>query len=171
MTKQKNFCSLEVLPCGCPKDTPENEETFNQFCGCFTSHCGRKKKHCDRFLANPNNNDRGEVKLSECGTRIYYKPSRHWKSVTKKKYPDFLLINYQINAEVCGQEVLVPEYALQCLFDGIDYYKKKRKDKYSPNEKLAAKWQYEDSRSQVILYLNPLQLEELSHVQDAVIRW
>jgi len=169
---QKKICKLEVLPCGCVKDTPQNEQIFNQFCGCFLPPCGRKRKHCDDFLANPNNNHRGEIKIGDCGNKLYYVPSPHCRDSHLKKIPDFLLINWQSNGESsCGQEVLVPEYALQCLFDGIDYYKKKRKDKYSYNEKLAAKWQYEDSRSKVILYLNPFDLEELSHTQDSVIRW
>lgn len=171
VTEQKKICSLEVLPCGCVVDTPENEETFSQYCGCFMPPCNKKKKRCDDFLANPNNNDRGEIKISECGNKIYYVPSKHWRSVSKKKYPDFLLVSYQVNPEMAGQQMLVPEYALQCLFDGVDFYKKKRKDKYSVADKLAAKWQYEDSRSKVILYLSPLQLEELSSIQDAKIAW
>ncbi len=169
--KQEKVCSIEVMPCGCPVDTPENQEVFNQFCGCFLPPCNRKKKHCDDFLTNPQNNDRGECKISDCGTKIYYRPSRNWRAVSKKKIPDFLLVNWQSNAEICGQEVLVPEYALDCLFDGIDYFKKKRKDKYSYNDKLGAKWQYEDSRSKLILYLSPFDLEEMAHIQSAQIKW
>lgn len=170
---QKKLCKLETFPCGCPKDTQENINLFNQSCGCFLQPCNRKRKHCDDFLANPNNNGRGEVKISDCGNKLFYVPSPHCRHTPgMKRIPDFLLVNWQSNGEAdCGQEVLVPEYALQCLFDGIDCYKKKRKDKYSYNEKLAAGWQYEASRSKVILFLNPFDLEELAHTQDAVIRW
>lgn len=168
---QKKICSLETLPCGCPAETEENQEIFNQYCGCFLPPCNRKKKCCDDFLSDPNNNERGEVKISECGTRIYYKPSKYWRACSTKRYPDFLLVNFQTNGEDCTNEILVPEYALQCLFDGIDYYKKKRKDRYSYNEKLASKWQYEDSRSQLILYLSPLSFEELGSIQESQIKW
>lgn len=168
---QEKICSLEVLPCGCVKDTPENFDTFNTFCGCFSPCTKHKRKHCDDFLNNPNNNERGEVKMSPCGTKMYYQHSKHWKHTGQKKNPDFLLISYQSNGEDIDQQVLVPEFALKCLHDGIDYYKKARKDKYSYNEKMAAKWQYEAERSEVILFLNPIDLEELAHTQNAVIKW
>ena len=169
---QRKICKLEVLPCGCPVESESNIEIFNTFCGCFLDCCSpRKKKCCDDFLANPNPNFRGEVKLSECNTKIYYKPSNHWRQISNRKTPEFLLINFQTNAETCNENVLIPEYALAVLFDGIDLAKKKRKDKYSINEKLAAKWQYEDSRNKLILYLNPFSLEELAAIQESVIRW
>lgn len=169
--KQSKICDIEVLPCGCPADTPENECLFNQFCGCFLPPCNRKRKHCDDFLANPQNNERGEVKISECGNKIYFKPPHRHHNSNRKRIPDFLLINYQTSGEDCNSEILVPEYALQCLFDGIDWYKKKRKDRYSYNEKLAAGWQFEASRSKLILHLSPFNLEEMAHVQSAPIRW
>lgn len=168
---QKKLCKLETLPCGCPVQTPENEEVFNQFCGCFLAPCNRKKKCCDDFLANPNNNRRGEVKLSECGTKIFFVPSPHWKGVTRQRIPDFLLINFQTNGETISQEVLVPEYSLECMFSGMQYFSRKQRDNVSYNEKLGDKWAYEDERSRLILYLSPLDLEELSHIQESPIKW
>lgn len=171
ITTQRKICHLETLPCGCPIESAENINTFNESCGCFLDCC-RRKRHCDHFLADPNSNGRGEVKISECGTRIEYRPPpRHCCHPNHKKIPEFLLINLQTNAEDCGQDVLVPEYALECLHDGVDAVKKKRKDKYSPNEKLAAGWQYEASRNKVLLYLNPISLANLADIQDAPIRW
>ncbi len=170
----RKICHLEVLPCGCVAETEDNIETFNQACGCFLDCCSvSKKKYCDDFLANPNDNDRGSVKLSSCGTKIYYQPSKRWRQSGNdpKKIPAFLLINYQTCGETCTQNTMVPEYALDCMFMGMNWHGKRVKDGVPYNEKLASKWQYEDARNGLILYLNPLSLSNLADIQDAVIRW
>ncbi len=66
---------------------------------------------------------------------------------------------------------MVPEYALDCMFMGMNWHGKRVKDGVPYNEKLASKWQYEDARNGLILYLNPLSLSNLADIQDAVIRW
>lgn len=171
-TFQKKICAVTIKPCGCPEDTEENEETINCYCSCFLPFFGlRKKKHCDQFLKNINDNERGEFKLSECGTKAYFKPSRHWKCVTDKKYPDFLLVNYQTNGINVGAATQVPDYAVSAMFATMDWMSKRFNNVYNSSEKEAARIECEREINDVIKFLNPLSWEFISNVQDQKILW
>lgn len=164
---QKVICKLQTKVCGCPDDTPENIGLLNTFCGCYlpeTSHC--KKKTCEVFLGEINNNCQGTVKVSECGNTIYYIPDP-----IKKVIPEFLLVNWQTSGENCSSVVQVPEYAIETLFSGIDYYSKRYNNSYSSNERLLSKYEWQDAQDKLIAFLNPLSLKWLSTVVDAEIKW
>lgn len=167
---QKKICKLDVLPCGCPINNEENSRLLLTCCGLFMdTRCQRK--HCDQFSENINNNHLGEVKLSDCGTKIFYKPSRKWKFATDIKYPKYLLVNYQTDGQTLGQEIQIPTYALMCYWAGLDYRSKKFNDKYGYNEKKVSEYAYNDEKANVISYLNPISLIELSKVQDERQLW
>lgn len=171
---QKILCHIETEPCGCPANTTANEELFLTHCGaylpCFNR---RRKKHCDMVLGNINNNCLGEVKISECGTRIYYKPHRKHNDANgiNEKLPEFLLVNYQTSGENCGSAVSVPDYAIEAMFYGIDYYSKRFNTSFSVGERQAAKYAFVDAQNKLIMYLNPLNLDNLAQVADAPIRF
>lgn len=164
---QKVICKLAVKPCGCPENTPENIDLINVHCGCYlpVNSCCRKKD-CTDFLGEINDNRKGHVKISECGTKIYFIPHKGVKSL-----PDFLLVNYQTSGENCGDYVQVPEYALDAMFSGIDFYSKRFNNVYSLNEKNEAKYAARAAETDIISFLNPLSLEWLSNVQDAEIKY
>src|ERR1035437_3790820 len=127
---QNTICKLTVKVCGCPENTQENCYLLNTLCGeflPFNSCC--KKKHCDHFLGAINDNKKGHVKVSECGTKIYFKPHPH----TKIK-PEFLLVNYQTSGENCSDVVQVPEYGNEALWAGIDFYSKRYNNTYRSEE-------------------------------------
>lgn len=172
-TFQRKICSLTVRPCGCPEETEENEKTLTEACGCFLPILSfRRKKHCSRFLDSVNDNLRGEVKLSECGTKIFYKPSRNWRKTGEtKKNPDFLLINYQSDAGIFDDQVEVPDYALMAMWTGIDYRSKMFNNTYGIGEREEARIAYNRERNNVVMFLNPISLEFLANVQDAKIKW
>lgn len=164
---QKVICKLDVAPCGCPVESDENEQKLNEFCGCFmpfNSCC--KKKHCNSFLGEINNNCKGEVKVSECGTKAYFIPHKGEHGL-----PDFLLVNWQTSGETCDEIVYVPEYAMETLFAGINYYSIRYNNSYSLNEKDHARYQWQDQQNSLLMYLNPISLEWLSNVQDAKIKY
>jgi hypothetical protein len=169
---QKKICSVEVLPCGCVAETPENEQLLTDTCGCSINWgCGLKKKHCRHYTENINNNYYGECKMSECGTKIYYKPSLHWKKVSDVEFPEFLLVNTQSNGLIPNEEVLVPDYALDALEAGI-YWRSVRFNTSIPKvTKDDAYQQYMMETSLLTAFLYPISWIELGQVQNAVIRW
>lgn len=174
-TFQKKLCSLDVLPCGCPKEIPENEEKVQCFCGCFLPFFGhRRKEHCEHFLRDTNRSEFGEVKISDCQTKIYYKPSSHCHHHHKgRKMPEFLQLSYQTNGDpaVLNQQIQVPEYAKVAMWAGTHYYIRAFNAKYLYSEKQSAKWQFNDATNDVIRFLNPINLQKLADVQDLQVLW
>lgn len=169
---QKKICKLEMAVCGCPVQSPENEELFITHCGCFVNWNSRcKKKHCKQHMSNINNNHLGETKLSECGTKVYYRPSRKWCLANRKEMPDFLLVNYQSNGQLLNQEIQIPTYALMAFWAGLDYRSKVFNGSYGIGEKKDAEYRYSDEKTQIVAFMNPISLIDMSKVQDAVIRW
>lgn len=175
VTEQKIICNIPLKPCGCPIDTPEVREKFFTHCGSFINcdaECYRKR--CEQeLLSDTNSNYRGEVKISDCGTKMYYKPNPKRGNHFKEKLPEYLLVNFQTSGENCSSEVLVPnnEANLLAMHNGIDWYKKRFNNKYSLGEKEQAKFAWNNSINELILYLNPLSLNIVENIQDTKIRW
>lgn len=171
-TFQRKICTLATKPCGCPVNDEANECIIQEFCGSLLPFfCHRRRRHCDQFNQNVNNNHYGEIKMSECGTKIYFKPSHHWRAVGKEKFPDFLQVQYQTNGKKPNQESQVPEYAEMCLWKGIDYLSKAFNNMYTLVERQMSKYEYVNEQTQVIKYLNPLKLSDLQKTQDSVQLW
>ena len=178
-TFQRKLCTLKTYVCGCPQETPENEELIQTSCGCFLPFWGhRRKEHCQRFLQDPNTQEYGEVKISECGTRIYFKPGkRHHRcrDGKQRRIPDFLLVIYQTGGEPenISEQVQIPTSAAfkNAMWDGIHYQSIRFNGKYPANEKQLAKYSYNDSQNKLVSYLNPLNMQDLADMQDSERRW
>lgn len=169
---QKKICQLEIKPCGCPVENESNAEKLTNFCGCWVSWgCKTKRKHCKQFSENVNNNYLGEIKISDCGSKIFYKPSRRWCEVSKKEFPDYLLVNYQTTGERIGAETLVPIFCRNLMYAGIDLARKEYNSSFSQSEKDNANYKFIDEHGKVISYLNPIDLQWLGQVQNYSQRW
>lgn len=172
-TTQKLICKVTVLECGCPAETEENSQILTDNCGCFLNWGTRhKRKHCQKYFENINNNHFGEIKMSDCNTKIYFRPSKHWKATGEDdKFPEHLLVNYQTDGTRIGQETLVPKYAADLMYAAIDYESKKINNAYSANDKWDAKYRYEDEKAAVLKFANPIDLIFMEKIQDAVVRY
>lgn len=174
-TKQRKICALKTYPCGCPVDNPENEEIVRNFCSCFMPFFGRRRReHCEHFLQDTNRINPGEVKISECGTKIYFKPSRrHNANPLERNIPEFLQIAYQTNGDpkLINDQIQVPEYCKEAMWSGTFYYIKKFNPKYTPDQRREAKWDFNSEQNDLITFLNPLALQDLSDIQDLPVRW
>lgn len=163
---QNTICKLKVKECGCPEETPTNVDTLIEHCGCYLPvNCRCKRKRCDHFLGQINNNCLGEVKVSPCGTKIYFKPKGN------SKVPDYLLLNYQLSGLNCTSAVIVPEYAIKTMWLGMEYLGNQFNNNFSHNDKKQMEYNYKAGQNDMILFLNPISLEELSQIQDAPIRF
>ena len=109
--------------------------------------------------------------MSECGTRIYYKPSSKWKMVSKQQTPDYLLVNYQTSGESVGSETLIPKYARNVMYAYMDCGRKEYNSAFNESEKLAAYYNKIAKRNDVIAYLNPIDVKFMSEVQDAPVKY
>lgn len=174
---QTKICALTIRPCGCPEPTPENQLLVETFCGCFPGTFHRWFRHWghreNTLFENINNNERGEVKLSPCGTKIYYIPPHHHHH--HRPLPKYLQVVFQTSGkstEIDGS-VSVPDIPdlLECMFYGIDYFSKRFNNKYSGAQKQEAKFEFNDAINKLILFFNQISLDEAQHYQDRLVLW
>jgi len=165
----KKICSISVKPCGCPVQTEENEKIFYDTCGTFLPYHLRQKcldgNSCNAESGVYTGGNLGTIKISDCGTKIFFKPDK------RHKCPDFLLLNYQTKGENCNTEVLIPDYAVDCLKYGIDFMYKRFSGKYGRGEVNEAKYAFRDARAKLTIYINPIQAEWLTNIQQANIKF
>jgi hypothetical protein len=170
--QQRKICHLETLACGCPAETPENCQILNDTCGCNLNwSCRGRRRHCRQYSENINPNHWGEIKLSECMTKIFYRPSRHWRHCTGKEFPDFLQVSYQGTGIEVDAETTFPDFCIDAMTTGIDWRSKRFNGRYSQADIKAAEYRHEDAKAKVIAFLNPINLIELAQVQDAPIKY
>lgn len=170
VTSQRQICKLKVRPCGCPENTPENLCELSA-CGGYLNSLCRTKKRCEPYQQNINYKEYGEVKLGECGTKIYYKANTHYLQRVRKEKPTHLLVSFQTDGKNPDAETIVPDYAELCMFKGIDYFSKMFNGAYSPLEKREAKYEFINEQNELIKFLNPIKISFLASLQDAKIRW
>lgn len=169
ITSQKVICKLKTKPCGCPEETEENAACFYSACGSHLNFCCSKTK-CYPIFSDINNSGFGEVKFSDCGTRIYWKPSKiHWEKNRDKL--THIQVSYQVSGETYNSEVVIPEMANRCMYAGIDYFSKIYNGKVSYFEKKAAEYKFENEKIDLIQFLNPVSLKFIKNIQDAPILW
>lgn len=173
-TFQKKLCTLEAKACGCPEESDHNHQMVLDTCGCHLSLFHRHQdRYCDPFLADPAPNVYGEVKISECGTRIYFKPPQHHFDGcgAGPRLPTHLEVSFQTDGINIGSDILVPDYALFALWTGVDWRSKLFNSRYPWNEKKGMEYAFNDACNDIILYLNSFNLQTLSSIQDAPQRW
>jgi hypothetical protein len=172
VTSQRKVCKLDLAPCGCPQETESNCQSLIDSCGFNLSWgCRTKRKHCKQFTENTNSNRLGEIKLSECGTKIFYRPSRKWRTVAKTEFPEYLLVNYQTTGETPGAETLVPMFCRNVMYAGIDNARKEYNSSYGIGEKQSAHYKYCDEKAKIMALMNPIDLEFMANVQNSPILW
>lgn len=170
--QQRKMCKLETLTCGCPAETPENCQTLIDTCGCNLNwNCNGRRRHCTKWEQNINDNNLGEVKISECLTKIFYKPSHHWRKATNKEFPEYLQLTFQTSGINCDAETIFPDFCIDAMTTGIDWRSKRFNGRWSGVQIKEAEWRHNDAIAKLTAYLNPINLIELSKVQDAPIRY
>lgn len=169
---QKKICKLEVKPCGCPVENESNACLLSEHCGCCCDWgCDTRKRHMKQFSENINSNHLGEIKISECNDKIFYRPSKKWRHIVKKETPDYLLVNYQTTGVTPGAETLVPQYARKVMYAGIDNARKEFNSSFSQNEKDNANYKYIDEKGKVVGFLSPIDLNVMAQIQNIPILW
>jgi hypothetical protein len=164
--EQRKICNLELKPCGCPVDTPDNRCKIIDHCSMYLRpQACCYKKHCREFLPEINPTHKGQIKLSECGTKIYYIKPKGGKN------PKHLLVNHQTDGTRVSAETTLPKHAEMCFWAGIDYLSKLYNNVYGPGERQQALYNYNHQQNELIKFLNPLSLSAIAKVQDQENKW
>lgn len=106
VTSENELCKLDLLPCGCVKNTQENNEKVNKLnceCSSLSTNCGtynrlQKKEH--------------GYSIDITGTQILFDNS----------YPyDYVILKYLKNID-SPKDYKIPRIALEAVLSGIRYY-------------------------------------------------
>lgn len=142
----KNLGRLEVMPCGCPKESPYNKEIVYGRCGCYLP----LKPNCCRVWYRDWLHCDGEIKFSDCGNKIYLRNVKTDKG--------FVIISYQQNPFDCGEEIFVYDYVQDAIFAGIEEESMIYFPKATLGEKQFAINNRRKQKARLFEYLNPLNL-------------
>lgn len=156
----KNLGRLETKDCGCPLVTEHNKKLIYNVCGCFLpvrdDCCKRyheKTIHCN-----------GEMKFSECGTKIYL-------INVKADKGGYVVASYQTKAVQCGEEVFVDEYARPAIWAGIDRDSTVFNPRSGEGAKESSNRRYNVAKRELFEYINPLNRSRLFDSVTAELKW
>ncbi len=157
------LCSFAINSDGCIKVTEPNKVLISEYCGCYIPSCQRNL--CDRLPLLPQTrSDFGHFNWD-----VHAKDKIHLKGVTA----DRVVVAYQTSGDVSGEEVLVPEYAMDALKLGIMH----RQAMMAPygvvkiNEKREAERVYNKAKTELFIFLNPLSIEQFRTLQSIIPVW
>jgi len=155
----KNLGRLETKDCGCPVESPANEELIFTKCGCFLH---AKPRCCKVWYEKSRIDCTGEYKWSECETKCYLK--------NVKDDAGFVVIHFQVDPINCGSEIMIDSFARWPIWYGMDY----ESAVFNPrsNAKLLREQErrYQKAINEYFEYLNPMDPDRLFNIPTAEIK-
>jgi hypothetical protein len=155
---QRTICKLTVKECGCPEDTEENKLLFYKNCGCNIL-CASSS--AASFICNQKKVV--GLKLSEDGKKIFI-------AGIKAKFAQFV---FQSTGEDGYNELVIPNSseAWNTMWFGIDYWSKILNPRIGDSEKNNSKIRYEDAKTKLFLYFNPITFQGLEAISGGIYQW
>lgn len=152
VASQVTKCTIETLPCGCPKNTEENHAKLLG-CGCIDDLVVpyMREKYPAMY------NSYGYYKKDEDNRKVFIFDSNGKKSRLKQ-----ILLVFQSN----GADMLVQQYSVVCLIALLDWGKKMYSPSYIAQDRLEAKRNYLRHKNEMIKFLNPIPYELVSEISD-----
>jgi hypothetical protein len=155
-TRPERVTKVEVSPCGCVIDTPENRKTCIQVCGHFLPF---EKECCETPLWTGSNKN-GKFKIDEDRGVI-------WLMNVKA---DKVILSYTSDGEDDCSEIIIPEYAVEAVKAGI-YFHSIRYRKMSDSEKEWARKNFSVELEQFLHFLWPIVPHEMRETEDIFYKW
>ncbi len=150
--------SLAVKACGCIIDTPENKAKCLSVCG-SVALCGPAQS--PGTVGSSNNINNGTWKIDEEGGVIHILSGS----------PEKVVLSYVSSGEGCAKEILIPDYAVDCLMTGTYYRSLRFRSNIALGAKDAAKRDFESEKHELVQFLNPLDAEEFQNIQNRPTIW
>jgi len=155
----KNLGRLETKDCGCPIESEANEDLIYNKCGCFLS---AKPLCCKVWYDKSRIDCTGEMKWSECGSKLYLKDV--------KDDNGFVVIHYQVNPMDCGGEILIDSFARWPIWYGMDYESNVFNPRINPKVLRENERRYQKAINEYFEYLNPMDPDRLFNIPTAEIK-
>ena len=154
-TQEKLICSLEVNHVGCVLPTEKNVHLI-------ITHCGACLPACMEMVCNTDisktPNPWGRFK-EEC------------HNIFVDTTEDQVIISYQTNGNCPGEEILVPEFAVDAVMFGIDYRVKAFRPGISIGERNEAEKAFGKYREKLDHFLHPIRMEAFMRIGWQFPKW
>lgn len=179
----ETICNIETTEKGCIKPTPSNMEALRSFCGCATfpeTQTGRRHSWYNNrtgLVPQPYNYyGYWNVNAADSSLIHIFRYDRTLGNIPKNlPNPDNVInkviVSYQTNGEVPGDEIMVPQYAQMAMDAGIMWQQKFFNTRMGANEKEYAKQQFMAARLDLNKHLNPIRMEDIAKLQTQLRRW
>ena len=159
LTTYKNLGRLETKDCGCPVESEANEDLIFNKCGCFLS---AKPKCCRVWYDKSRIDCTGEMKWSECGSKLYLKDV--------KDDNGFAVIHYQVDPVECLDEIIVDTMAKWPIWYGMDYESNVFNPRSNANILREMERRYQKAINEYFEYLNPINPDRFFNIPTAEIK-
>lgn len=156
LTQETFICKLDKKPCGCIEPSEKNVSLIVTHCGCFSNAC--TKDLCNPIFSKPYARF-GVIKIENGRIYIEGNTSKH------------LILSYQTNGECGGEELMIPEFAVDTVIFGIDYRSKALAPNVDRFEKRESKREWNSSRQELAEFLDPIIVSEFMNAQMAIPLW
>lgn len=161
---QRKICELEKKECGCPADTENNKKIISDSLFQYVHPCCKNTCLPNGYVESKSGY--GSIKISSCGTKAYF--IADWRNV---KTPEFINVSGQFNGDNPNGEIMIPDYAINCMFYGLDYYSKRFNISINMYHRDESRRLFEAEQMELIRFLNPIRLSFLKEIQSEEIKW
>ncbi len=192
-TEYETLCTLEVTSKNCIKKTEANHRLLLHHCGCYIP--GWQSQMCGYYAGafnplspamnltdiNPNGINANWIKEYYCENNYFPKSDYgywNWAANARDKIflkmirTDKVIICYQTSGDDCsGQEIVLPEYALDAMMYGIIWRQTAFSPIFSRSDKQFAESNYIKKKDELRAYLSPVAPEALLQLQDIIPKW
>lgn len=185
-TNVKTICNVEATTKGCIKATEANMSLLRDHCGCGNflgdwNNLGQTwgNYNAYRELIPSPYNYYGEWNFNAADGQIVHifggrnhhfnhndEQESRWRSDVRQ-----VIVEYLTNGETPDTEILVPEYAVECVQIGIVYRQKYLNMRVGEGDKVAAKMAWRAAKIDVAKYLNPMNMEVIAKLHTNARLW
>lgn len=157
----KNLGRLATKDCGCPIESDANNDLIFNKCGCFL---GAKPRCCKVWYTKSRINCTGEMKWSECGTKLYL--------VDVKDDDGFAIMHFQVDPAACGIEIMIDSFARWPIWYGIEFESNVFNPRTASNPKVLREMErrYQKAINEYFEYLNPMDPDRMFDIPTAEIK-
>lgn len=155
---------VKTKACGCIKDTPDNRIILASHCGCGLSNFREDGKFILR-------NEYGYYNHRFEGDKIFLYPANK-VNFNAEFLPKRINVAYQTNGKANQGEVILPDYASMTFNHGMNYFieafRKNQNSRLVVNN-LKATW--EEAQVDLLLFMNPFDLEAFAKLETIFPKW
>lgn len=175
---QTILTNLDTDENGCPINSTSNFEKLNCYCGCYSNIYNNFLNNCCSSEVLYNSTDTGCygcVTLSEDQRCLIYTPPSSFTSCSGGVMPQYIMVYFKGSAlgnEITGAAIIPDDWHIKnALTLGIEYYSIRINNKFTQNEKTAARAAFDDAINKLIVNKMDMSLSRLTNITEPKTKW